>query len=51
MKRKLPPRRTPLNLKERERLEDERNLALARKARNEKGPRIPWEQIKRELGL
>jgi hypothetical protein len=51
MKRKPLPRHAPLNLKERERLEDERDLALARKARNEKSPSIPWEQIKKELGL
>jgi hypothetical protein len=49
MKAKKAARR--LSRRELERLEDERDLALARKARNEKGPSIPWEQIKRELGL
>ena len=49
MKAKKAARR--LSRKELERLEDERDLPLARKARNEKGPSIPWEQIKRELGL
>ena len=49
MKAKKAARR--LSRRELERLEDERDLALARQARNEKGPSIPWEQIKRELGL
>ena len=33
-----------------ERLEDERDIKAARKARKEKGT-IPWEQIKRDPGL
>jgi hypothetical protein len=51
MNRKALTRRKRLSLKERERLEDERDLALAPKAREEKGPTVPWEQIKKELGL
>jgi prevent-host-death family protein len=39
------------DLKWLERLEDEIDLAAARKAMKEPGPRIPWEQIKKELKL
>jgi hypothetical protein len=48
MKKKTSPR---LSRKELERLEDEIDLKLALKAMKEKGPRIPWEQIKKEMGL
>ena len=47
MKAKKAPRR--LSREELERLEDEIDLKLIRKARKEKS--IPWEQVKRELGL
>ena len=34
-----------------ERLEDETDIRLARKAMKEKGPNIPWEKVKKDLGL
>ena len=34
-----------------ERLEDEADIRLARKAMKEKGPNIPWEKVKKDLGL
>lgn len=34
-----------------EKLEDEWAVKAANKARKEKGPTIPWEQVKKELGL
>ena len=34
-----------------ERLEDEEDIRLARKAMKEKGPSIPWEKVKKDLGL
>jgi len=34
-----------------ERLEDEIDIAAARKAMKEKGKNIPWAQIKKELNL
>jgi len=34
-----------------ERLEDEADIHLARKAMKEKGPNIPWEKVKKDLGL
>jgi prevent-host-death family protein len=34
-----------------ERLEDETDVRLARKAMKEKGPNIPWEKVKKDLGL
>ena len=34
-----------------EKLEDEWAMKAIRKARKEKGPNIPWEQVKKELGL
>jgi prevent-host-death family protein len=34
-----------------ERLEDETDIRLARKALKEKGPNIPWEKVKKDLGL
>ncbi len=39
------------DLKFLERLEDEIDIAAARKARKEKGKNIPWAQAKKELGL
>ncbi len=39
------------DLKFLERLEDEIDIAAARKARKEKGKNIPWEQVKKELRL
>jgi prevent-host-death family protein len=39
------------DLKLLERLEDELDIAAARKARKEKGKKIPWAQAKKELGL
>ncbi len=39
------------DLKLLERLEDEIDLADARKAMKEKGKSIPWSQVKRELNL
>ena len=39
------------DLKRLERLEDEIDLAEARKAMKEKGKSIPWAQIKKELNL
>jgi len=49
MSRKPPSGRKPLSARERERLEEELDLRLAKKARNEKT--IPWEKVKKELGL
>jgi hypothetical protein len=49
MKKKKASRR--LSRKELERLEDEIDLKAARKAMKEGGPTIPWEQVKKELGL
>jgi len=40
-----------LSRKELERLEDKLDLEAALKAMKEKGPSIPWEQIKKELDL
>jgi len=34
-----------------ERLEDETDIRLARKAMKEKGPNISWEKVKKDLGL
>lgn len=34
-----------------EKMEDEMDLREARKAMKEKGENIPWEDVKRELGL
>lgn len=34
-----------------ERIEDETDIRLARKAMKEKGPNIPWEKVKKDLGL
>jgi prevent-host-death family protein len=34
-----------------ERLENEADIRLARKAMKEKGPNIPWEKVKKDLGL
>ena len=34
-----------------ERLEDETDIRLARKAMKERGPNIPWEKVKKDLGL
>ena len=34
-----------------ERLEDETDIRLARKAMKEKGLNIPWEKVKKDLGL
>ena len=34
-----------------ERLEDETDIRLARKAMKEKGRNIPWEKVKKDLGL
>jgi len=34
-----------------ERLEDEIDVREARKALADKSPSVPWEQVKRELGL
>jgi malate synthase len=34
-----------------ERLEDETDIRLARKAMREKGPNIPWEKVKKDLGV
>ena len=34
-----------------ERLEDETDIRLARKAMKEKGANIPWEKVKKDLGL
>ena len=34
-----------------ERLEDEEDIRLARKAMKEGGPNIPWEKIRKDLGL
>ena len=34
-----------------ERLEDETDIRLARKAMKDKGPNIPWERVKKDLGL
>ena len=34
-----------------ERLEDEEDIRLARKAMKEGGPNIPWEKVKKDLGL
>ncbi len=34
-----------------ERLEDETDIRLARKAMKEKGPNIPWEKVRKDLGL
>jgi antitoxin Phd len=34
-----------------ERLEDEEDLRMARKAMKEKGTNIPWEKVKKDLGL
>ena len=34
-----------------ERLEDETDIRLARKAMKEKGTNIPWEKVKKDLGL
>jgi prevent-host-death family protein len=34
-----------------EQLEDETDIRLARKAMKEKGPNIPWEKVKKDLGL
>ena len=34
-----------------ERLEDEADIRLARKAMKEKGASIPWEKVKKDLGL
>jgi prevent-host-death family protein len=34
-----------------EKLEDELDLRLARKALKEKGPSVPWEKVKKDLGL
>jgi len=34
-----------------ERLEEERDIRLARKAMKEKGANIPWEKVKKDLGL
>ena len=34
-----------------ERLENETDIRLARKAMREKGPNIPWEKVKKDLGL
>jgi hypothetical protein len=48
MKKKAPRR---LSRKELERLEDKLDLKAALKAMKEMGPSIPWEQIKKELGL
>jgi prevent-host-death family protein len=39
------------DLKRLERLEDEIDLAEARKAMKEKGKSIPWSQVKKELNL
>ena len=47
-KKKTSPR---LSRKELERLEDEIDLKLALRAMKERGPSIPWEQIKKELDL
>ncbi|MCE5279260.1 MAG: type II toxin-antitoxin system Phd/YefM family antitoxin [Planctomycetaceae bacterium] len=34
-----------------ERIEDETDIRLARKAMKEKGRNIPWEKVKKDLGL
>ena len=34
-----------------ERLEDETDIRLARKAMKDGGPSIPWEKVKKDLGL
>ena len=34
-----------------ERIEEETDIRLARKAMKEKGPNIPWEKVKKDLGL
>ncbi len=34
-----------------ERLEEERDIRLARKAMKEKGSNIPWGRVKKDLGL
>jgi prevent-host-death family protein len=34
-----------------ERLEDEADIRLAREALKEKGPNVPWEKLKKDLGL
>ena len=34
-----------------ERLEDEADIRLAREAMKERGPNIPWEKVKKDLGL
>jgi PHD/YefM family antitoxin component YafN of YafNO toxin-antitoxin module len=34
-----------------ERLEDQTDIRLAREAMKEKGPNIPWEKVKKNLGL
>jgi len=34
-----------------ERLEDETDIRQARKAMKEKGSNIPWEKVKKDLGL
>ncbi len=47
MKKKM----SRLSRKELERLEDKLDLRDALKAMKEKGPSIPWEQIKKELDL
>jgi prevent-host-death family protein len=39
------------DLKLLERLEDEIDIADARKARQEKGKNIPWEQVKKKVRL
>ncbi len=46
------PRRAAKRAKKtREQLEDERDLALMKRIERERGPDVPWEQLKRERGL
>ena len=51
MKHNVDCKRKKYSAAEIERLEDELDIAEAAKAMAEPGPNIPWDHIKKELGL